>query len=81
MSGQVEAQLAIALLQLAFFAGGAYAVLKQIQRTAAELRRDVNGLGARVRNLDRETVVMLMLIAPEEKRHRIAGILLGRGRD
>jgi hypothetical protein len=72
---QIWLTVLIALLQLAFTAGGVYVVVKQT-------RRDLNGLGAkvgRVKEINDErylaVCLAIMLLASDEKNVQIAAIL------
>lgn len=49
MNPQVEVQIAIALANLLFLAGGAWFLVKQTKKDVSNLRHDVNGMGAKVR--------------------------------
>ena len=49
--------------------GGALATLRRAQK-------DVNGVGGRVRQLEKEHIILLMLLCPEDKKQWLAGILL-----
>jgi hypothetical protein len=55
---QTEVQIAIALANLLFFAGGAWFLVKQNKKEAADLRRDVNGLGQKVREHQALTIAL-----------------------
>ena len=45
----MEVQIAIAIGNLVFFAGGAWFLLKQLRREVGDLRGQVNGVGGKVR--------------------------------
>jgi len=60
----VTSPIILTLLTWAFFAGGAWFLLRQI-------RRDVNGLGLKVRNVG----LAVQLSAPSEKKDEIARLI------
>lgn len=60
VSGLVASLLAI---------GAGWATLKSI-------RRDLNGLGAKLGKLEKQQDILLMLLCPEDKKLWLAGILL-----
>ena len=80
MKPEVIVQVAIGLLELAFFAGGLYYAIRQ-------MRRDLNGLGVKVRAMQQVederflvVVVSLLLLSPEKDRKFLASKLLEAGR-
>jgi hypothetical protein len=80
MKPEVIVQVAIGLLELAFFAGGLYFAIKQ-------MRRDLNGLGLKVRSMQHTeddrylaVVVSLLLLSPEKDRQFLAEKLSEAGK-
>jgi hypothetical protein len=80
MRPEALVQIAIALFELAFFAGGIYFLVRQT-------RKDVNGLGQKVRELERRederylaTAVAFLLVAAEKDRQFLAARFLEAGR-
>lgn len=80
-----------ALLSLAFYAGGAWIVLKFTRRDAAKLRtdlenfdRDLNGLGTKLDRLREELhdemfrmQLLLVHAIPEDKREKVLAAIMG----
>jgi hypothetical protein len=69
------------LAQLAFFAGGVYFLIRQTKRDVGDLRKDVNGIGQRVRRDARDHLMLqLLLHDAREDRETIARLLSGYSR-
>lgn len=76
----VEIQLGVYAAQLIFFLGGLYFLIKQ-------LRKDLNGVGCKVRAIDERaddrffiTAIVLLIITPDDKRIEIAKLLAAAGK-
>lgn len=76
----IEIQIAVYAAEVIFFLGGFYFLLKQ-------LRKDLNGVGCKVRALDERSddrflifAIVTLLVTPEEKRMEIAKLLAVAGK-
>lgn len=72
-AGSVSVSLALAwAIGGAVFGAGGLVMLLRL------LKKDVDGLGGRVRNLDDSVKVLLMAVVPDDKRQWLAEMLLRR---
>lgn len=83
MTETVVLQAAIVILNLAAVAGIAWANLKQTKREVGEHRAQLNGVGGKVREQQRESdrryfvvSVSVLLVTPVEKQKDLAEMLL-----
>lgn len=76
---------ALALLNLAFLSGGVYVVIKQTEKKVADAVKQINGVGAKTRELDANAardytlLVVTAILAESDKarQFQLAQFLLG----
>lgn len=77
MNLNAEVQIAIAIGNLVFLAGGAWFLLKQLRREVGDMRSQVNGVGGKVR----ESQALDIAREPDEaKRFELARTFFGAKR-
>lgn len=72
---KIETAIIVFVLQLTFFAGVTWAVTRA---AIAQLRKDVNGLGDKGRQLELKLFYVAMMVTPDEKRQEILNALVRR---
>ena len=75
MSADLVVKVGLWLLALAFNAGMFYMVVRQMRREAADLRRDVNGVGGRVRRLEKNGLIALLIVLEKREDREVVGNL------
>lgn len=72
---KLETVLELFVLQVTFFAGVFWAITRS---SLAQLRQDLNNLGAKERQNELKLFYVAMMVCPEEKRQEILNALVRR---